>query len=443
MKDGDEWQIDGRKSWIVNGTHADVLVVYADREHAANLAFLTGFDPRFEEALLVLDSGGAGWLLVGNECLGYLPDPALGLQVALLQELSLLGQPRGASRSLRDLLVRAGVRRGARVGCAGWKYFGPTLGEPIATAIELPAFVVDVVRDLAGDRSLVVNATDLFMDPDSGARVVSSAGQLARFEYAAIRTSEAIRAAVERIRPGIEEQELERLFYPGGLPLSCHSMVSFGEKARRGLSSPSARTAELGDMFTMALGLTGALSSRAGAVARGPHDLPSELCEFYPAFAASYFDVVSTWYAHVGVGACAGDVFAAVEARRDPALFSFAVNPGHYLHLDEWVHSPFAAGSATVLRSGVALQMDIIPVSSGPFCYINGEDGIALADAALRAEIAERYPSMWARVRARRAFMVETLGLQLDESVLPLSNTPGWLAPYAMEPTRAFVRRPD
>ena len=30
------------------------LVVYADREHFANLAFLTGFDPRFEEAMLIL-----------------------------------------------------------------------------------------------------------------------------------------------------------------------------------------------------------------------------------------------------------------------------------------------------------------------------------------------------------------------------------------------------
>ncbi len=26
------------------------LVVYADREHSANLAYLSGFDPRFEEA---------------------------------------------------------------------------------------------------------------------------------------------------------------------------------------------------------------------------------------------------------------------------------------------------------------------------------------------------------------------------------------------------------
>ncbi len=32
----------------------DVLLVYADREHSANIAYLTGFEPRFEEAMLVL-----------------------------------------------------------------------------------------------------------------------------------------------------------------------------------------------------------------------------------------------------------------------------------------------------------------------------------------------------------------------------------------------------
>ena len=33
------------------GAGYDRIVVYADREHSANLSYLTGFDPRFEEAL--------------------------------------------------------------------------------------------------------------------------------------------------------------------------------------------------------------------------------------------------------------------------------------------------------------------------------------------------------------------------------------------------------
>jgi hypothetical protein len=412
----------------------DVLIVYADREHAANLEFLTGFDPRFEEALLLVEKGGDRLLLVGNECMGYLPDERLDIRVELLQ-------PRGESRPLRRIVGEFGVGRGVRIGCVGWKYFGATLGEPLETAIEIPSYIVDVLRDLTGEPSLVTNTNGLFMDPDTGARVENSASQLARFEYAAIRTSEGVRAAVEHLRPGVEEQELERHFRSAGLTLSCHPMVSFGDKAKRGLSSPSSRTARLGDTFTLAFGLKGALNARAGVVARDAHDLPAGLQQFYPAFAANYFDVVSTWYEHVKVGACAGDVFAAVEAKRDSKLYRFAVNPGHYLHLDEWVHSPFTSGSRTTLRSGAALQMDIIPVSVGPFCYINGEDGIALADAALRTEIASKYPAMWSRIQLRRAFSTDVLGIRLDESVLPFSNTPGWLPPYALEPGRIFVKR--
>ena len=46
----------------------DRVVVYADREHSANLAYLTGFDPRFEEAVLLVGPDGDPAILVGNEC---------------------------------------------------------------------------------------------------------------------------------------------------------------------------------------------------------------------------------------------------------------------------------------------------------------------------------------------------------------------------------------
>ena len=48
----------------------DRLIVYADREHSANMSFLTGFDPRFEEAILILGASGQPLILVGNECFG-------------------------------------------------------------------------------------------------------------------------------------------------------------------------------------------------------------------------------------------------------------------------------------------------------------------------------------------------------------------------------------
>ncbi len=95
-------------------------------------------------------------------------------------------------------------------------------------------------------------------------------------------------------------------------------MVSFGEKVKRGLSSPSQNRARLGDAFTVAYGLQGALTSRAGAVARGPEDLSENLRGFYEAYVTNYFGVVAAWYRSVKVGAVAGKVFEAAESAATP-----------------------------------------------------------------------------------------------------------------------------
>src|ERR1035437_1523672 len=55
----------------------DRIVVYADREHSASLSYLTGFDPRFEEALLVLGPTDKPAILAGNECRGMAAAGAL------------------------------------------------------------------------------------------------------------------------------------------------------------------------------------------------------------------------------------------------------------------------------------------------------------------------------------------------------------------------------
>ena len=281
------------------------------------------------------------------------------------------------------------------MGCVGWKcYQNRLLGDDTAagggpagtaestTAMDLPAYLVDLLRELGGDKSAVVNATGMFMSVDDGMRLINEPEQIAQFEYAATVTSQAVLQLLQGIRVGASEQELEHLLDSRGLPLTCHRMIGFGDKAKRGLASPSARRAALGDPFTTAFGVVGALTCRAGCVASGPQDLPAALADFYPRLAANYFAVTAAWYSAVRVGARGGEVFQAAESRRDPALYDFAVNPGHFLHLEEWLNSPFAAGSRSLLKSGMVMQMDIIPVSRGPFCYSNAEDGLALADEA-------------------------------------------------------------
>jgi Xaa-Pro aminopeptidase len=418
----------------------DFLLVFADREHCANLAYLTGFDPRFEEALLLLSAKGERKLLVGNECMGYLPDiEQLGLSVELFQEFSLMGQARTETRPLRKILRDFGIGRKAHVGCAGWKYFEGDLLGSAREALDSPAYLVDALRHLTGSSKHVVNATGLFMDVQDGLRVTNEPAQIAQFEFASTVTSQGVLHLIHHLEPGLSEAELEVHLETSGLPLSCHRMISFGDKAKRGLASPSDRRAQLGDTFTIGFGVQGALTCRAGVIASRSRQLSAGLQDFYPRLAANYFEVVATWYEALRVGATAASIVRAVERVRAKRLYKFAVNPGHYLHLDEWVHSPFRAGSPVTLRSGMMLQMDIIPVSQGPFCYSNAEDGVVLADELLQRQLETEFPELWRRIQTRRTFMTDILGINLHASVLPLSNIPAWLPPYALDWEKVFV----
>ncbi|HEV7811065.1 MAG TPA: hypothetical protein VGO64_10725, partial [Candidatus Limnocylindrales bacterium] len=83
-----------------------------------------------------------------------------------------------------------------------------------------------------------------------------------------------------------------------------------------------------------------------------------------------------------------------------------------------------------------------IPATGTDYFTTNIEDGIALADAALRESFAASYPAAWARIQARRSFMAESLGIDLHPDVLPFSNLPAYLPPFLLRPDRAMTVRP-
>ena len=103
------------------------------------------------------------------------------------------------------------------------------------------------------------------------------------------------------------------------------------------------------------------------------------------------------------------------------------------------MNSPIWPDSRVELRSGMALQVDIIPATGTRYFTTNIEDGVVLADAALRTELAGRFPDAWSRIEARRRFMADTLGIELHADVLPLSNTPAWLPPFLLAAGRAMA----
>lgn len=411
----------------------DRVVVYADREHSANLAYLTGFDPRFEEAVLVLGPEGDPAVLVGNECYAMAGATPVPLRRHLYQELSLPGQPRDLSRALGAILADEGIRPGARVGVVGWKQ----LRDP--AAIDVPAFVVDELRRLVGPLGSVASATGLLIDAADGLRVVNEAEQVAAFEHASCQTSEGVRRLLLGLRPGMREREAVRLLEWTGAPLSCHLMLTAGERAALGLLSPGDRPIGRGDPFTVAFGIWGALTCRAGFVVEDAAELPDGIRDYVDLLVAPYFGAIAEWYAALHVGQTGGVLHEIVHRRLGDPFFGVSLNPGHQLHLDEWVNSPVAPGSTVELRSGTALQADVIPATGTPYFTTNVEDGVVLADESLRRALAEGYPGAWARIRARRAFMADVLGIDLHPDVLPLSNIPAYLPPFLLRPDRAMT----
>ncbi|MFB6217841.1 MAG: aminopeptidase P family N-terminal domain-containing protein [Halobacteriaceae archaeon] len=418
----------------------DAFVVYGDREHFANIAYLTGYDPRFEEALLVLGDGAPA-LVVGNEGEGYVDTSPVAdeFDVQLFQSFSLLGQDRSASPGPREMLRRAGVGAGDRVGVAGWKHFTAQEVADPATTLEVPAYLAGALRELAGDRPRVENANALLMDSSEGMRATSGVDQLARFEFAACHTSRSVWQVLDGVEPGMTEHEAVQLMAYTGIPLSCHLMLSAGERAWMGLPSPTTRTIERGDPLTTAYGNWGALNARAGWVVEGRAGLPEGVRDYVEVLVAPYFEAIAEWYDRLAIGVEGRRLYDAVHDTIGDPFFGVELNPGHLIHLDEWVDSPVYEGSTEQLRSGMAVQADVIPATGTDYFTTNVEDTVALADRELRRAFADRYPGAWDRVQARRQFMQGTLGFDLAPEVLPFSNIPGYLPPYLLSPERAMV----
>ncbi|MGI9423138.1 MAG: aminopeptidase P family N-terminal domain-containing protein, partial [Hyphomicrobiaceae bacterium] len=214
----------------------DCVLVYADREHFANLAYLTGFDPRFEEALLILVPGSRPLLITGPENQSYADVSPIEMERVVYPPFGLLGQDRSKTPDLAELLGDAGLRRGWQVGVAGWKYFGDNECADPATWLETPAYIIDALRVLVGDGG-VVNAGRIFMDSSDGLRATNEVDQLAQFEHAACHASEAVKRALTGLRPGLSEFEIAALMQLESLPLSCHPMCSSGSRTKLGLAS--------------------------------------------------------------------------------------------------------------------------------------------------------------------------------------------------------------
>ncbi len=412
----------------------DWLLVYADREHHANMAFLSGFEPRFEESLLLLGPGARRVLVVGNEGLGYAPVAGLPrLEVVLSQSMSLMGQDRSQKPDLCAVLREIGLKLGQRIGIVGWKYLEAEEWDAPGVGFFAPDMLVAILARIIGGRDGLIDATPVLMHPVTGLRAVVDADQIAAHEWGAARAA----AALWRVLAGTQAGESEfvaaaRMGYAGEV-LTAHVMLASGDRQSPviGMRSPTARTMRKGDGVTSAIGYWGGLSCRAGLVT--DHDAD------FLAAASAYFAGLMSWYETADIGVEGGAVFAAVTETLARGKLRSALNPGHLTGHDEWVHTPIRPGSTERIASGMPFQVDIIPVPMPAGWALNCEDGVAFADTGLRAELKAKHPAVAARIEQRRAFMRDQLGVAVKDAILPLSSTPLCLAPFWLAPKQLLA----
>src|ERR1700759_3316017 len=108
-------ELEARIDALRAAVDADWIVVYGDREHSANLIFLTNLDPRFEEALFVIGPSSRT-LVLGKEDVGYVPIVPIDVEVVLCPTFSLMGIDRGGGPTFEAALSQIGMRTGARIG---------------------------------------------------------------------------------------------------------------------------------------------------------------------------------------------------------------------------------------------------------------------------------------------------------------------------------------
>ncbi len=410
------------------------LYVYADREHNTNLLHLTSFEPRFEEAVLLLGPNGLRIMYVGNDCVGYTAiSPLPGLETVLAQCLSTLGQDRTQAPSFDALLKDAGIASGDSIGIVGWKYLEPVEWAEDVPAFLIPYYMVNMLARLVGGMDGLSDETAIFMNPRDGLRTIIDADQIAAFEWASARASASVWSVLRGARPGQREIEAAVNLNYAGEPLSAHIMFSCGNAARpiNGLNSPAGHLLAKGDAITVGVGYWGGLSSRAG--------LLDDDNDGFVKLAARYFEVLVAWYDTVDLGVAGGAVHDTTVEKMAQGGWGVPLSTGHLVNYEEWLHTPMRPGSTDQLRSGMMLQVDTGPSPMPAGTALNCEDTIALADPPLRAEIAAKHPEVWARIEARRAFMRDELGVTLKDCILPLSNIQLYLPPLWLAPNKVFV----
>ena len=402
------------------------LIIYADREHFSNMEYFSGYDPRFEEALLILSEYCKPAIIAGDEGCSYAKKIPYDVDIILYPTFSLPSQPRDKSIKLSDIFKELGVTTESKVGLIGWKLFSEEDFINPEKQYDFPCFIINELVKIV-DLNNVSNATGIMIDNNEGLRIVLDAEELVLCELAGTKSSRKTYNVLKNLKDGMTEIEASSFLNIDGDPLNAFPMVSFGKNLFLAVASPSHnRTLKQGDLVGAGMSYRRSLCHKTSYFVKDYSELTNDAKRMFDL----YFRSLIKWYESIKVGITGGEVYKRVkEVVGDYKTAGIALNPGHLIHTEEWTNSPFSEGNNCLLKSGMAIQCDF--ASSLPLVNvcIHEEDGIILADKDLRAKIFKIAPKTYQRMMNRREFMIHELGIQLDESVLPTSDLPAVVFP--------------
>lgn len=415
----------------------DAVVIYADLEHGGNFEYFTGFVPRFEEALLVIHQNGEAYLVLGNENLNKVPFARISAKAVHLPHFSLPNQPMETSLSVPEILKQTQLDQAETIGLIGWKKF-TSQQEDNTALFDLPYFLVEGLKQ-AAPRACFKNAAYLMIG-EAGLRTTNTANEIAHYEFGAMIAGNCILKAMDQLALGKSEMEIGAYLNDFGQTPSVVTIMATGARFEKANLYPTGKKVQLGDRISMTSGYKGGLQSRGGYAVHTSEELPEAEQDYLDRVAKPYFNAVKTWFETITIGMGGATVYEKIEEVLPKADYGWHLNPGHLCADEEWLSSPIYPNSTETIKSGMIFQFDIIPSVPG-YSGASCEGGVVLADENLRAAIQQEYPEMWARMQARRNYLIEEIGIALSEEVLPMCNATAYYRPFFLNKDAALTAR--
>lgn len=415
----------------------DAIVIYADLEHGGNFEYFTGFVPRFEEALLVIHQKGEAYLVLGNENLNKVPFARIEATAIHMPHFSLPNQPMETTLSVPEILKQTRLEQTTSIGLIGWKNF-TSQQEENTVLYDMPYFLVDGLKKVAPDAALK-NATYLMIG-ENGLRTTNNANEIAHYEFGAMLAGNCILTAMDQLALGKSEMEVGAYLNNYGQTPSVVTIMATGARFEKANLYPTGKKIQLGDRISMTTGYKGGLQSRGGYAVNTKEELPEAEKAYLDRVAKPYFNAVKTWLETITTDLSGEVLYNKIEEVLPKDQYGWHLNPGHLCADEEWLSSPVYPASTEKIKSGMLFQFDIIPSVPG-YSGASCEGGIVLADECLRSAIQKEYPEMWSRMQARRRYLIEELGIEVSEEVLPTSNATAYYRPFFLNKEAAFTAK--